>query len=308
MDIDEIEVRRLDLTVLLVFVHLVRLRKASQVAAHMGLTQSSISHSIKRLRDSFGDPLFLRTPKGMEPTAVALGLEPKIRHVVETLSSALKDPVAFDPASSTGILRLGAYDSEMTSLVPPFLRKVRNEAPGMRVSILPLARQAALEALDHGTLDLALGLAWNLPRNIRRIGLYQENYSVVLRQGHPIARQGMSLDRYLEAEHLIVSPRGDLTGIVDEHLKSQGLSRSVVMAVPQFLPALALVADTDMIATVPRRLAASQKDRYQLIACPPPLEIRSFTVSALLHERNANNPMHAWLIDHLTDVVAQSVL
>ena len=89
MNIDEIELRRLDLTVLLVFTNLMRLRKASDVAEHMGLTQSSISHSIKRLRETFGDPLFLRTPKGMEPTAVALGLEPRIRSVVEGPDGAL---------------------------------------------------------------------------------------------------------------------------------------------------------------------------------------------------------------------------
>ena len=95
MNIDEIELRRLDLTILLVFLNLQRFGKASAVADHMGLTQSSISHSLKRLREAFGDPLFLRNPKGMEPTAVAQALEPQIRQVVETLSSALHTPCCF---------------------------------------------------------------------------------------------------------------------------------------------------------------------------------------------------------------------
>lgn len=302
MDIDEIELRRLDLTVLLVFINLMRLRKASDVADHMGLTQSSISHSIKRLRNAFGDPLFLRTPKGMEPTAVALGLEPKLRSVVETLSEAISTPVVFDPVTSTDTLSIGAFDNEMTTLVPRFLQGIRNEAPGMRVSILPLGRRPALDALEQGDIDLALGFAWNLPRSIKQTQLYDESYSVVLRQGHPLAEQQMTLETYTGAEHLIVSPRGDHTGIVDEELEKLGTARRVTMTVPQFLPALAIVAATDLIATLPSRLVASQSDRYQLVTFHPPVEIRPFTVTAMHHERNANSPMHQWAISALTKI------
>ena len=308
MNIDEIELRRLDLTVLLVFLNLMRLRKASDVADHMGLTQSSISHSIKRLRDAFGDPLFLRTPKGMEPTAVAIGLEPKIRSVVETLSRAINTPVSFDPASSTDTLRIGAFDNEMTTLVPRFLQAVRAEAPGMRVSILPLGRRPAVDALEQGDIDLALGFAWGLPRSIKQTKLYDESYNVVMRQGHPLAQQQMTLKAYTSAEHLIVSPRGDHRGIVDEELEKLGKARRVTMAVPQFLPALSIVATTDLIATLPSRLVASQSDRYQLLTFPPPLRIRPFIVSAMHHERNTNSPMHQWSISALSEIAGNSLL
>jgi len=302
LDIDEIELRRLDLTVLLVFINLMRLRKASDVADHMGLTQSSISHSIKRLRDAFGDPLFLRTPKGMEPTAVALGLEPKIRSVVETLSQAISTPVFFHPASSTDTLRIGAFDNEMTTLVPRFLQVVRADAPGMRVSILPLGRRPAIDALEQGDIDLALGFAWGLPRSIKQTKLYEEHYSVAMRKDHPLAEQKMTLEVYTAAEHLIVSPRGDHTGIVDEELARLGTARRVTVAVPQFLPALAIVATTDLIATLPSRLVASQSERHQLLSSPPPVDIRPFAVTAMHHQRNANSPMHQWAISALSKI------
>ncbi len=298
-NIDEIELRRLDVTVLLVFVNLLRFRKASDVATHMGLTQSSISHSIKRLRDAFNDPLFLRTPKGMEPTAVALGLEPRIRLVVETLSQALSVPVTFDPATSTEVIRIGAYDNEMTTLVPGLLQRVRAQAPGVRVSILPLGRRPALEALESQDIDLALGFAWDLPRNIVKTDLYEESYSVVMRQGHDLAGQEVDLGSYLSADHLIVSPAGDLSGIVDIELEKRGRSRRVAMSVPHFLPALSIVASTDLVATLPARLVASQSTRYRLFAHAPPIRIRPFTISALVHERNANSPMHNWVIASL---------
>ncbi|GAB5446137.1 MAG: LysR family transcriptional regulator [Gymnodinialimonas sp.] len=285
-----------------------RLRKASDVADHMGLTQSSISHSIKRLRDAFGDPLFLRTPKGMEPTAVALGLEPKIRSVIETLSQAISTPVVFDPASSTDILRIGAFDNEMTTLVPQLLQVVRAEAPSMRVSILPLGRRPAIDALEQGDIDLALGFAWSLPRSIQKTKLFDESYSVVMRQGHPLAQQQMTLKAYTSAEHLIVSPRGDHTGIVDEELEKLGQVRRVTTAVPQFLPALTIVATTDLIATLPGRLVASQSERYRLLSFPPPVEIRPFTVTAMHHERNSNSPMHQWAISALSGIARDAPL
>ena len=302
MNIDEIELRRLDLTVLLVFVNLMRLRKATSVADQMGLTQSSISHSVKRLRDAFRDPLFLRTPKGMEPTAVALGLEPRIRQVVETLADAIKLPITFDPATSTETLRIGAYDNEMTTLVPSLLQLVRTEAPDMRVTILPLGRRPAIEALEQGEIDLALGFAWDLPRNIQKTELYAENYSVVMRKDHPNADTAMDLNAFLEAEHLIVSPKGDLSGIVDKELDTQGYARRVIMAVPHFLPALTIVATTDLIATLPTRLVTYQAARYDLITRPVPVAIRPFQVSVMIHERNANNPLHGWVTTALSNI------
>lgn len=299
MNIDEIELRRLDLTVLLVFLNLLRFRKATDVADHMGLTQSSISHSLKRLREAFNDPLFLRTPKGMEPTSIALSLEPKIRMIVETLSDAISTPVNFRPATSNAVIRIGAYDNEITTLVPDLLRHIREQASGMRVSILSLGRQSAIDALENQDIDIALGLAWDLPRSIRKIDLYEESYAVVMRRGHPLGAAGFDLNAYLGAEHLVVSPKGDLSGIVDAELEKQGKTRSVAVSVPQFLPALSIVASTELIATLPLRLVESQAERYQLAIAQPPVDIRKFTVSALLHERNANNPLHAWVISAL---------
>lgn len=302
MNIDEIELRRLDLTMLLVFTNLVRLRRATDVADHMGLTQSSISHSIKRLRDAFGDPLFLRTPKGMEPTAVALALEPKIRSVIDTLSQAIGRPFEFDPASADDTLRIGAFDNEMTTLVPRFLQLVSRDAPRMRVSILPLARRPAIEALEQGDIDLALGFAWGLPRSTIQTKLYEETYRVVMRRDHPLIKERSTLETYLSAEHLIVSPRGDHAGIVDEELAKIGRARRVTMSVPQFLPALSIVATTDLIATLPNRLVVSQSERYQLASFPPPIAVRPFTVSVMHHNRNSNSPLHQWAIAGLSKI------
>ena len=157
------ELRRLDLTLLLVFLGLVRHRKALDVAAELGLTQSAISQSLRRLRDIFGDPLFLRRPHGMEPTAMALALEAPVAAAVDALRGALGVARTFDPATATGLVRVAAFDAEQAVLIPPLAAKLRNLAPGLTLSVLPLGRGAAMEALEGGRADLVLGYVWDTP-------------------------------------------------------------------------------------------------------------------------------------------------
>lgn len=298
-DIDEIELRRLDITILLVFLNLMRFGKATDVAHHMGLTQSSISHSIRRLRDAFGDPLFLRTPRGMAPTAVARGLEPRIRSIVETLSDAMTRKLEFTAAEAQGTFRIGAYDNEMMTLIPDLIRRVRERAPGLTISVLPVGRRRALDALDNRDIDLALGFIWDLPKDFEATELYRESYRVICRRNHPFAATIGALETYCGLDHLVVSPGGDLSGIVDQELEKLGKRRHVVASLPLFLPVISLVATSDLIATVPSRLVRSQAGLRELHDAEPPIAIRSFPVSAIRHIREARNPLHEWFIDLL---------
>lgn len=127
-DSNEIELRRLDLTVLLVFLGLIRHRKATDVAAELGLTQSAISHSLKRLREIFGDELFLRRPHGLEPTSVALALETPVATAVETLRRAVAGAPKFEPSMAEGIIRLAAFDAELVTVVPDLIQDVGSSA------------------------------------------------------------------------------------------------------------------------------------------------------------------------------------
>lgn len=296
-DIDEMKLRRLDLTVLLVFLNLMRDRKAVLVADRMGLTQSSISHALKRLRDTFGDPLFLRKPHGMEPTAVAVRLEPDIRKVVDTLNGALASPEAFDPAQASGLLRIGAYDSEMAVLVPEMVARIQGEAPLLKVGMRSLGRRAALDALDAGEIDLAIGFFWDLPSSFLSRPLYQEGYLTVARKGNPALEGKLDLERFVATRHLVVSPSGDLSGIVDRSLEALGMTRDVVLAVPQFFPALATLACTDLVATLPATLTRQFAGAFGLEFREPPLEIRRFTVSIVRHRRNEKNIKLNWICE-----------
>lgn len=298
-DIDRIELRRVDLTMLLVFLALMRHRKATAVADEMSVTQSTVSHTLGRLRDVFGDPLFLRRPQGLEPTARAVELEPKVAAAVETLRQALRGGDAFEPATAAGRAVIGALDAELATTGVALLRRVRRAAPGLSVSFLSLGRAAALGALDRGEIDLALGFFWQAPPGLVRRDLRRETYLVVGRDGHPQLGEPFGLEAYLAAEHLVVSPGGELEGIVDRHLAEIGCARRVVTSMPLFLPALATVAETDLLATLPATLARRLAPRFGLACRAPPFAIRPFEISALLHPRNDRSGLHRWLLDEV---------
>lgn len=302
-DLSQTELRKLDLTLLLVFLGLLRHRKAATVAAELGLTQSAISQALKRLRDVFRDELFLRRPHGMEPTAAALALEVPVAQAVAALRSALTVTRSFDPATADGIVRIAALDSEQAVIMPRFAARVRQLAPKLRLSVLPLARRDAIEALVDGRADIALGFLWDAPDALSKRRLYEERFLVAgLAAALPEAPV-ISLDAYCAAEHVLVAPGGDMSGIADRTLEALGRSRQIVLGLPSFLPALAAVAHSGALVTLPRRVAQDFAAGFGLTTAEPPIAIRRFPVSAFWHRRNDSDPLTQWLTQELVATV-----
>lgn len=298
------ELRRLDLTLLLVFLGLVRHRKARDVAAEMGLTQSAISQALRRLREIFGDELFLRRPHGLEPTATALALEAPVAGAVEALRGALGAARAFEPAEAAGVVQLTALDAEQAVVVPPLAARLRQSAPGLSLSVLALGRQAAFDALSEGRAELSLGFSWRAPEMISAATLYEESYAVAgLRE---VLARASDLDGYCAADHILIAPRGDLRGIVDERLEAMGRKRRIMLGLPAFLPALAAAAECRALVTMPARIARAFAPGFGLAVAAPPLEVRRFSVSAFWHRRNENDPKLVWLRGEL-DAVAKAL-
>ncbi|MCA3487846.1 MAG: LysR family transcriptional regulator [Rhodobacter sp.] len=296
------ELRRLDLTLLLVFLGLVRHRKALDVAAELGLTQSAISQSLRRLRDIFGDPLFLRRPHGMEPTAMALALEAPVAAAVDALRGALGVARTFDPATATGLVRVAAFDAEQAVLIPPLAAKLRNLAPGLTLSVLPLGRGAAMDALEGGRADLVLGYVWDTPDVISGEPVYTESFLVAGRPGILPQAPRIDLDAYCAADHVLISPGGDLRGVVDDQLQAMGRGRRVILGLPAFLPALAAVAAFDALVTLPARVARAFAPGFGLVTADPPIPVRTFPVSVFWHRRNDADPGTVWIRQQIREV------
>ena len=287
----------------MVFLGLMRHRKATLVAQEMGLTQPAISHALKRLRLLYNDPLFLRQAQGFEPTARARALEPSIRRAVRLLSDSVRAPAPFDPATSEATLRIAAFDYELATLLPYLIAHATGIGSSIDIHSLTLSSDGALAALTDGRVDLAVGFFETLPSRVEQgpflpETLYVEEYVVVARCGHPLF-EDLTSPRYADASHLLVTPDGVARGVVDMALDALGLQRKARATVPQFFPAITVLAGSDLIATLPRRVAETYGKRFGLHHAPLPFASPMFAIRAVRHQRDRDSPVHDWLLDTL---------
>jgi DNA-binding transcriptional LysR family regulator len=302
-DIQRAHIRRLDMTQLLVFEGLMRLRKLTLVAEEIGLTQSAVSHIVKRLRENFDDELFLRRPSGVEPTSRALALEPMIGEIVALSSRALQLDKDFDPQTEIRTIKIAGPDFQMALYSPLIISLFTQKAQGLRLSFTSQTRDDALVSLSAGQIDIAIGFFWKLPDHFEKQSLYSESYQIVMRRGHPLASEEMDTDTYCAAQHLLVSVRGDLEGIVDTTLANLGKSRHVKASVAQFFPALTTTSTSDLICTIPSRLAQRYCDQFNLVSKTVPFAIRPFGVSAVWHRRTSSDLALAWVRAQLVGLI-----
>jgi DNA-binding transcriptional LysR family regulator len=298
-EFDDTELRRLDLTLLLVFEEAMASRKLSAAAKRLG----PISHAMKRLRDIFGDELFIRTPRGVIPTPRALALRGPLSEAVSLIAGAVHR-ATFDPARDSRTFRIGAPDYE-TSLFAPLLADtgpadIRTAGP--RFIFRPLVRRQAIDALTSSEIDLVLGYTDDRRGGCERELLFEDDYLVVARSGHPALGMTLTIDHYASFGHVLICPGGMLSGIVDTALAVDARSRHVAVAVPYFLAALATVARSDLIATVPRRIALLHAPNFGLSSTEPPMPIRRFPVWMTWSRRTSTDPAIMWLREQLRNL------
>ena len=304
-DFSHVDIRRLDFMLLLVLREGVRRQKLSEVAEVLGVTQAAISHSVGRLRDLFDDELFLRRPHGVEPTARALALAAQAEDILEAAGALLAPPPRFDPARDTRVVRLCALDYEV-ALLTAALEPILAEAPGLRLHLRALAHDPAVEALMRGEADIWLGYPRGLPPLLEIRPLFTESYALIARRGHPRLMAGaeVGLDAFCAEGHVVTAPGGTPGNVLDDRLAEKGLSRSVVVMTTAFFSTLDLVAGSDLVAVIPRRLAEARAERFGLMLFTPPLAPRDFTVAAVRHRRGISDPALTWLTDRMAGVFA----
>ena len=308
-EIKKIDLRAIDATVLLVFLGVMRHRKATLVAQEMGLTQPAVSHALKRLRAIYGDPLFLRRAHGLEPTARAKELEPQIQEIVHSLSSTLAGVEPFDPAHAEHTFRIAAFDFEQTGVIQDMISLVRDTNPNIRVQVFPYYNDDAIAALDRGQVDLAIGYFRDPFDRIEAENaqlLYRDRYVAVGRKDHPILSNDLTLETYARADHLLVSPNGASRSMVDDALSLSELSRTIKVAVPSLLSGISIVERSELIVTLPNRVAQSLNSRFDISFRPLPRQIVGFDIFTVRHDRNQNSPAITWIVDTLKTIAAKT--
>lgn len=286
------DLRTIDLNLLKTFHALMEERNVTRAAARLALTQPAVSGMLVRLRDSFDDPLFVRTPRGVMPTPRALELAEPIKRVLTEIEALLR-PASFDPGQAEFTLTVAATDYALQAVVAPFLAALRPLAPGIRVAVRPVNDARVAEQFERGELDLALLTPETVPPDLHARRLYEERYVCALRQDHPDAAPGrITLDRFCALDHAIVSlSGGGFRGATDAALERQGRRRRVALSIPSFLVLLEVLRSSDLIAMVPHRLVAEAQG---LAVLEPPLEVPGFTKLAAWHARTHEDPGHRW--------------
>jgi DNA-binding transcriptional LysR family regulator len=293
-------IRSFDLNLLLAFESLMIEKSVTRAARRSGLSQPAMSNALARLRRTFDDPLLVRTSEGMKPTPVAHSLIVPVRAALDGLRAAVEEKPVFDAAASHRTFHLLANDYAEIVLLAPMIKKLQASAGEVTLRIdrpRSLFQSPAPSSLAD-SFDLAIGFfpdALSLEANLRSELLWEESNVCIARAGHPSVRGKLSLGQYSAAHHVAVFYKQEGAGVIDSVLQQKGYSRRSVVLVPHFASVAFMVSASDLIATVPERLARQFAKSLKLQMLRVPVALPPFRLVMLWHERNHTDPGHSWL-------------
>lgn len=278
-------------------------RHVTRAARSVGLSQSSMSHALARLRAHFGDPLLVAAGRELVLSERARELREHVEQAVAQLERVFAPPAAFDARSAQRSFRIAATDNLELYVLPGLLASLRKQAPGIDLRVRALPEDWA-QALARGEIDLKLGRKSKISGALAQQQLSEERFTCVVRRGHPV-RDKPTLREWAALDHVLVTPRpgADATSVVDALLAEHGLARRIVLAVPHFMVAPHVVASTDLVLTAPERLLAPFLRSLKLRAIQPPLRLPRYALSQVWAVRAHDDEAHRWLRSAVADVM-----
>lgn len=298
----KINLLQLDLNLLLVLRALLKERNVTNAAQRIGLSQSATSHALGRLREVFNDPLFVRSPKGMVPTPRALELLEPLEKILLNVEQLFQPPV-FEPKTAQGTIHLAASDYATVVILPKVLKLICDNAPYLNLECHHW-HSDTLDSLRNGAINLGLGvLNLTATSEFRYQKLFVEDFVSVVRTDHPIAQEDVTIESFVAWSHALItitnSPVNAIphspTSHVDTVLSSLGVKRRVMLKLPHFLAAPMIVSHSDLILTLPRRIAMLYANYTNLTVFEPPIELGKYDYTLVWHERHHYDQRHIWL-------------
>ena len=290
------DIARLDLNLLVVFHHLLLLKRVSSVAQALGMSQPAVSSALGRLRASLEDELFLRTQGGMEPTPYALQLAEPVALALDSLQQALNVRAAFDPASSSRSFTLAMTDVGEMYFLPVLVDELTRSAPGVTLQVVSVTQTSLKEDMASGRIDLALGLLPQLQAGFFQQALFRQRYLCLMRKTHPLAAKNkLTLTSFMAAEHVRIVATGTGHGRVDTALERQKLRRQFRLTVPHYVALGDVLKHSNLIATVPERFADRVLGPFDLVKRDLPIAVDVSAIHQFWHGRMHRDPGHQWL-------------
>jgi DNA-binding transcriptional LysR family regulator len=289
------DLKDIDLNLLVVFNQLLLEKRVSAVAETLGQTQPGISNALNRLRKLLGDDLFLRTSRGMEPTPLAIQLSEPVAHALNTIHSTLNQRTIFDPATSERKFTIGMTDIGEIYFLPRLMDVLGKVAPNVMINTVRNAAINLRDEIEAGHVDLAIGLLPQLKTGFFQRRLFEQKYVCMFRSGHPLDKKKMSIKEFESADHVVVISPGTGHAKVDESIQRKGIRRHVRLTVPHFVAVSHILAKSDMIATVPERYARECLVPFGLKFLTHPVALPETGISLFWHAKYHKEAGNQWL-------------
>ena len=276
----------------------------SAAASALGITQSAVSKQLSKLRRTYGDALFVRTPTGMQPTPRALEMKTGVATILAQ-AEALLDAKRFDPRDLTGEITISTTDEVRLALVPEVVTRLEQQAPRLRLTIISLERDYSHRQLESGAVDLVVSVNWHAPDPLKQSLLWDDEFVCVMGADHSLATSDLTVAAYAAADHVMVAPLGMRFGVVDELLAEKGLRRFIRLSVPDFIQITPDVLSRSHLATLPSRVAdfIAGNASGRIVIRPLPFDQPRIQYFALWHPRFERDQRHLWLRSLVRDVL-----
>ena len=268
-----------DLNLMRVFLAIWETRSLTLAADRLALSQPAVSHGLRRLRDAFEDPLFVRTADGMQPTEAAMRLHGPIDRALDLLYGAMQRHAGFDAATSTRRFRISMSDMSAFYFLPPLLAVFQESAPGIAIEIVPIPLANVESGMRSGEIDLALGYVPGLSSDCQSQTLFHDEYVCMLRSGHPEGKRALTRDALGRLRYVVTDSGATGHGLTEKWLGQLEIQRNVVLKLPHFIAAPEIVRSTDLALMFPRSIAErfNRGRAYRLLPLPfdlPPIEVK----------------------------------
>lgn len=290
------DLKQLDLNLLVVFHQLMVERSVSHAAEVLGVTQPAISNALRRLRKLLGDELFIRTPHGMEPTPLAQELSEPVAYALDVIKESLNRERSFDPKTARRSFTLALTDIGEMYMLPKLAAILHDSAPNIVLNTVRNSSESLREQLERGQVDVAVGLLPDLAGGFFRQRLFRQGYVCAFRKDHPLAAKAtFTLDDFIAVEHALVVVPGTGHGEIDRMMRRKGIERHVRISVPHFNALGHILSASDLVATLPERFVEQIRGPFGLVSVRHPVKLPQHTIDLYWHAKVHKDPANQWL-------------
>jgi DNA-binding transcriptional LysR family regulator len=297
---------KFDLNLLRVFDAVWRHGHLGLASEELELSQPALSHSLKRLRERIGDPLFVKVPDGMQPTARATHLAPVVQSVLASVREHVLSAPGFDPKSARRSFTIAMSDLGEMAFLPKLLGRLMSEAPSIDVRSISMRHRNLVTAMQQGEVDLAIGYFPDIAgSDLLQQRLFRQGFACLVRSGHPVVHGRLTQKQFLELPHAVVQSEGRSHEIVEQYLRQHGIRRRELLRSPHFLSIPMVTASTDLIVTLPQPIGEVFARIVDLQVVQPPYPIPSFDIKQYWHRSQHADPGNRWLRAIVVDLFSE---